>query len=96
MQNTAEIQSKLEAIKPYLMEKYAIKNVGFFGSYARNEQREHSDLDILIVLGKGLGWEFFNIQSELEEYFNLKVDLVTKTALKERLKERILKDVIFV
>lgn len=96
MQTKQEIQQKLALIKPKLMEKYAIKKVGFFGSYARNQQTKNSDLDILIELGEGLGWEFFNIQLELEEFFNLKVDVVTDEALKKRLKENILNDVIFV
>lgn len=96
MHTQQEIQSKLKTIKPYLMEKYDIKSVGYFGSYARNEQNADSDLDVLIELNEGLGWSFFDIQMELEEFFNLKIDLVTKKALKKQLRKQILEDIVLV
>lgn len=45
-----EIRRVLEAQKPYLAERYGVVKIGIFGSYVRDEQRQDSDLDILIEL----------------------------------------------
>lgn len=90
MQSQLEISSKLKEIKPYLQQKFLVNKIGYFGSYARNTQREDSDLDILVELQKPLGWEFFDLQEYLESTLNLKVDLTTVNGLKQQIKESIL------
>ncbi len=92
----AQIISQLKAIKPELVKNYAIKNIGLYGSYTKNSYHPDSDIDILIELGKPLGWNFFDIQIKLESIFNKKIDLVTKNSLHKELKENILKEVIFI
>jgi uncharacterized protein len=91
-----EIEQKLKALKPLLYQKYSIVRIGYFGSFAKGEAKENSDIDILIDYEKPLGWEFFDIQDLLHEHLNRKIDLVTFYALKKQLKEGILKQVIFV
>jgi len=92
----AHIISQLKAIKPELVKNYAIKNIGLYGSYIKNSYNSDSDIDILIELGKPLGWNFFDIQFKLEGLFNKRIDLVTKKSLRKELKENILKEVVFV
>jgi predicted nucleotidyltransferase len=92
----AEILSKLTELKPILYEDYAVKEIGLFGSYSDNSNTEESDIDILIELEKPIGWKFFTLELFLENVFKKKIDLVTKNALKEQMKDQILKQVDFV
>lgn len=91
-----EILSKLTELKPILYKDYAVKEIGLFGSYSDNSYTEESDIDILVELEKPIGWKFFTLELYLEKIFNKKIDLVTKNALKEQIKDNILKQVNFV
>lgn len=91
-----EILSKLAELKPILYKDYAVKEIGLFGSYSDNSNTEESDIDILVELEKPIGWKFFTLELFLENVFNKKIDLVTKSALKEQIKDQILKQVNFV
>jgi predicted nucleotidyltransferase len=91
-----EILSKLTELKPILYKDYAVKEIGLFGSYSDNSNTEESDIDILVELEKPIGWKFFTLELFLENVFNKKIDLVTKSALKEQIKDQILKQVNFV
>ena len=91
-----DILSKLTELKPILYKDYAVKEIGLFGSYSDNSYTEESDIDILVELEKPIGWKFFTLELFLENVFNKKIDLVTKSALKEQIKDQILKQVNFV
>ena len=58
--------------------------MAIFGSYARNQQTEESDLDILVEFNRPIGLAFIDLAEELEHILKLKVDLVSKKGLKER------------
>ena len=90
-----DIKKKLKNLKPILEKKYKVKSIGLFGSFARDEVKENSDIDILVEFYGGIGWEFIDLKQFLEEMLDREVDLVTKEALKPELKEDILKDVIY-
>ena len=96
MKTNYDIENKLKELKPFLLKKYFVEKIGYFGSYSRNEKNQESDLDILVSFSKPLGWEFFDLQEYLENELNLKVDLVSEKAIKEQLKEIILKSVKYV
>lgn len=87
------ILSKLKELKPSLYQDYAVKEIGLFGSFSDNTNDEESDIDIIVELEKPIGWKFFSLELYLEKTFNRKIDLVTKSALKEQIKESILKQV---
>ncbi len=96
MLTTTEIELKLKALKPVLLNTYFVEKIGYFGSYSRNEQTATSDIDILVTFKKPLGWEFFDLQELLEKELKMKVDLVSEKALKEQLKEAILSSVKYI
>ena len=96
MLSKAEILSKLKELKPVLYKDFAVKKIGLFGSYSNYSNTNESDIDILIELEKPIGWKFFTLELYLEKVFNKKIDLVTLNALKEQLKDDILKRVDFV
>jgi predicted nucleotidyltransferase len=75
-----------------ILKKNSIKRAGIFGSYARGEQKKNSDVDILVELGKPMGFDFVGIQFELEDELGKKVDLVTYNSLHPLLKDRILNE----
>lgn len=96
MKSRFEIENKLRELKPVLHTKYFVDKIGYFGSYSRNEQNKESDIDILVSFIKPLGWEFFDLQELLEKELKLKVDLISKKALKKQLRQIILDSVKYV
>ena len=79
-----DIKNTLLDHKQRLSSKYGLSNLAIFGSYARNQQTEESDLDILVEFNRPIGLEFIDLADELEHILKLKVDLVSKKGLKER------------
>lgn len=90
------ILSKLKELKPSLYKDFAVKEIGLFGSFSDNTFNEDSDIDILVELERPIGWKFFSLELFLEKTFNRKIDLVTKNALKDQIKDSILKQVNYV
>jgi uncharacterized protein len=79
-------------------QKYGVTKIGLFGSYAREDFKEGSDIDIAIEMkneNKSLN-TFFSLKRELEEAFNLKVDLGIESSLKAIAKEKIMKEIVYV
>ncbi len=93
-----EIKEKLKALKPVLEEKYKVKNIGIFGSYAKGTPTKKSDLDVLVEFKEAISLiKFVELKHFLEKQLGIrKVDLVSKPALKPRIGKRILKEVMYV
>jgi len=96
MMRQKDIENKLKELKPALSAKFYVDKIGYFGSYARNEQSDNSDIDIIVSFNKPLGWAFFDLQDLLENELKIKVDLVSIKALKTQLKDTILSEVKYV
>jgi predicted nucleotidyltransferase len=98
MKRLDEIKQKIIEMKPFLKERYKVKEIGIFGSYLKGKQRRGSDLDILVEFEKdaeiGL-LKFINLENFLSDVLGVKVDLVMKSALKPSIGKRILKEVIY-
>jgi uncharacterized protein len=76
--------------------KHGAYNVRIFGSVARGEETNDSDIDFLIDfdLEKISPWFPVRLKRELEQLLGKKIDVVTETGLKERVRDRVLKDAI--
>ncbi|MDP2845554.1 MAG: nucleotidyltransferase family protein [Candidatus Methanoperedens sp.] len=97
MKKLNEIKKILSHHKDEIKQKYPVKELGIFGSYVRGEEKEASDLDILVELEKAIGLlKFIEIEEYLSELLGVKVDLVMKGALKPRIGKRILREVVYV
>jgi predicted nucleotidyltransferase len=96
MVSTYEIESKLKQIKPLLADKYHVSAIGYFGSFAKGQQTDKSDLDLLVSFSRPIGWDFFALEFFLEQTLGIHVDLVTPNALKSVIKESILNQVRYV
>ena len=96
MISKTNILVKLNELKPFLRKEYSVKSIGLFGSFSDNSFSEESDIDILIELEKPIGWKYFTLEIFLEKTFGRKIDLVTKNALKDQIKDKILKQVKYI
>ena len=97
MKSKSEILSLLRRYKPVAQKKYGMTKIGIFGSVARGEQTETSDVDVCY---EGEAPSFLTldmIQTELEQLLESKVDLVrVRKNMNGLLRQRILKDGIYV
>lgn len=95
MKDLEEIERIIKNHKPLLKKNFRVKDIGVFGSYARGEQGESSDLDVLVEFDRRIGFfKFLELEEYLQQLLRVKVDLVTKKALKPRIGRNILKEVI--
>lgn len=89
-----EIKRVLRDYRPILKDKYHVNTLGIFGSYIRNEQAGDSDLDILVDFMAPISlFEFIDLEEELSELLGVKVDLVSRNALKPYIGKHILNEV---
>ncbi len=97
MKTISQIRMLLAEHKTELIEKYGVAEIGVFGSYVKEEQKETSDVDILVEFKRPVGMlTFINLKNYLSDLFETNVDLVTKRALKPRISQRILSEVVYV
>lgn len=95
--NTSDVIDILRKFKADFADKYGITTLGLFGSFARKQQKETSDLDVVVTLKEADYFTLVAIQEELEKLTNYKVDVVNfRDSLRESFKANILKDAIFV
>jgi len=90
-----EITRELEKIKEEISTQFKAEIIGLFGSYVRGEQKEGSDLDILVRFNEGASlFDYIGLADFLEEKLQLKVDVVSERAVRPELRDQILKEVI--
>lgn len=90
-----EILNEIRKAKPDLAKKYKVKSIALFGSLARNEGAPESDIDILVDFSEPIGIEFVYLSDELENILKRKVDLVSRTGVKDYYYKQIEKDLIY-
>jgi predicted nucleotidyltransferase len=97
MKTFKEIEKIIQKNKKELKEKYGLKEIGIFGSYVKGEQDENSDVDMLVEVERPMGFvKFIKLENHLSQILGIKVDLVTKKALKPYIGRRILQEVQYV
>jgi predicted nucleotidyltransferase len=92
--NAIEILKKHENT---IKSKFHVRRIGVFGSFARGEEKEASDIDVLIELEDKYETfdNYMDLKFFLEDLFERKVDLVTVDELRPQLKEDILREVVY-
>lgn len=97
MKSLEEIKQQIQQHRAELENQFGVREIGLFGSYVKGEQGENSDVDILVELKKPVGFfKFLELEEYLEELLDLKVDLVTKNALKPTIGRYILEELVTV
>ena len=95
MKTLEEIKTILTEHKEELRQKYRVKEIGIFGSFVKGRQRKRSDIDILVEFDEPVTlFEFMDLEEFLGKILETRVDLVSKGALKPRIGENILKEVV--
>ncbi|MCX6698611.1 MAG: nucleotidyltransferase family protein [Methanomicrobiales archaeon] len=93
MKTLREMKNIINEHKLKLKNNYGVKEIGFFGSYVRGEQIEQSDIDILVEFEKPIGFiKFMKLETYLADLLGIKVDLVTRKALKPYIGRRIMQE----
>jgi predicted nucleotidyltransferase len=96
MKSKEEILKTMKKELPYLKEKFKVKSIGIFGSYARGEQTKTSDIDMLIEFDAPVGFfKFIELEDYLSDKLGVKVDLVTPDALKPMIKPHIIEEAVY-
>ncbi|MBP7121140.1 MAG: nucleotidyltransferase family protein [Methanolinea sp.] len=96
MINRNEVLATLRLLAKDLNDRYHVEKIGVFGSVSRGEQKEGSDIDILVEFSRPVGFfTFLELEEFLSSSLGAKVDLVTPDALKPALSGRILSEVAY-
>ena len=97
MKTLKDIRSILAREKKVLRERFKVKEIGIFGSYVRGGQEEKSDIDILVEFSEPVGFfTFLDLEEHLSGLLGITVDLVSKKALKPRIGQHILQELVHV
>ena len=97
MSHVDEIKEKLQVIKPELSRRFHVSSLGLFGSILRSDfSAERSDVDILVDFSQPIGIEFVDLAEFLENYIERKVDLVSRSGIKDKYFSQIESQILYV
>ena len=96
MKDLESIRQLLRAIKPELERRFHVCDIGVFGSYVRGEQRQDSDIDIIVDFSQQIGIEFIDLADYIEDKLDARVDLVSKKGIKPRYFKTIEQEITYV
>ncbi len=92
-----EIRRVLREHAPVVAERYGVQVVGIFGSYARGEQHESSDLDLLVEYLQPISLlDLVGAELYLSDVLGVKVDLVPRRAVRKELRDHIFREAVAV
>jgi len=94
MKTKEEVLRILQQEKPELARRYGVKRLALFGSYARDDQGEDSDVDILVEVDPSIGLGFVELAERIEGALGVRAEVVSRRAIKPRYWEVIKEDLI--
>ena len=95
MLSLQEILTQLEALKPELQRRYKVREIALFGSWARGEQHEKSDIDVLVDFEEGADlFDWIGLALYLEDTFGYSVDVVPRRSLRPELRATVLEQAV--
>jgi predicted nucleotidyltransferase len=90
-----ELKHELQELKPKLKKRFKVETIDIFGSYARSEQTEKSDIDILVTYSEGADLLLVaGLRRYLRTKLHVKVDVISKKYLNPIIKDRVLAEAI--
>ncbi len=95
MKTRTEVLEILRSLKDDIRERYHVERIALFGSYAREEQEESSDIDVLARFGADADlFDLVGLSQYLEEKLGLCVDVVPETALRPEIASQVTRDLV--
>ena len=98
MKTRDQILTFLSQNKKLFRDKYHIVRIGLFGSYARGDQNNNSDIDLLVEFEENTQ-ELYDLKLQLRDFFRIKlgieIDLCREKYIKPRIKKSILKETVY-
>lgn len=92
-----DVKLQLRALKPTLKERFKVETIDIFGSYAREEHTEKSDLDILVTYSAPVSlFTIYDLKQYLKRKLHMKVDVISKEYLNKYIKDQVLKEAVAV
>ncbi len=92
-----DVKQQLQALKPTLRKRFKVETVDIFGSYARGEQDEKSDLDILVTYSEMVDFLLIaRLRRYLRRKIHMRVDVISKEFLNQHIKEQVLEEAVSV
>ena len=90
-----DVMETLKKHEREIKERYGVRRIGVFGSYVRGEQKETSDIDILVEFDEPTFDNFMNLSFYLEGLFGKKVDLITTRGMSPYFSPVVKKEVVW-
>ena len=95
--NRDEVLDTLRAHKPVLAERFGVSRLALFGSFARDQATEFSDVDILVSFDcPATSKSYFGVQFYIEDLLGRRVDLVTDNALRSEFRPYVERECVYV
>ena len=93
--NRDDVLDLLRKHKPVLNERFGVTEISLFGSFARDEATEDSDIDVMVTFGRPPDWlRYFGAQCYLEDLFGRNVDMARRHELRNEILPRVDRDLI--
>ena len=97
MKNELQLNDDIKDKIISILVKHGIKRIMIFGSYARNEATQKSDLDLIVDFPEGTSLlDHIGIEIELSEALNMKIDLLSRNGISPYIKDHVLKEAIVI
>jgi len=95
MAMTQELLMRMRDLKPEIKKRFKAQEIQLFGSNVRGERKEGSDIDVLVEFEEGADlFDLVGLATFLEEELQRKVDVIPKQALREELRDSILREAV--
>jgi predicted nucleotidyltransferase len=94
VRTTQDVLAVLRAARPQLASEFGITRLALFGSYARGDQREDSDVDVLVEVDPSIGMRFVDLAERIEALLGVRSDVVSRRAIAPRYWSRIERDLL--
>jgi predicted nucleotidyltransferase len=92
-----EVMTRLKSLKGELAIRYDVREIGIFGSVARGEDDNQSDIDLLVEFGSQADLiTYIGLWQYLEDTFGTKIDLVSKGGLRSDMRDKVMQDLVLV
>ena len=91
-----EVKYKITEHKADLEQNFRVKGIGIFGSYVRGDQKDKSDVDVLVEFDEPVSLlGVVKLENYLSDLLQIKVDLVPQKDIRQELREKILKETVY-